>query len=58
MDWCSHYNDALQICANLDAYTIKTKALGEEPKGPYKHIASAQERKEVTTTSKQSITLL
>ncbi|XP_058248986.1 interferon-induced helicase C domain-containing protein 1 [Hemibagrus wyckioides] len=36
----------LRICANLDAYTIKTKTLGEEPKGPYKRIASAQERKE------------
>ncbi|XP_053352532.1 interferon-induced helicase C domain-containing protein 1 [Clarias gariepinus] len=36
----------LKICANLDAYTIKTKTLGEEPKGPYKRIASAQERKE------------
>lgn len=44
----SHYNDALQICANLDAFTIKTKAHGEKPKDPYKHIASAQERKEVT----------
>ncbi|XP_060786102.1 interferon-induced helicase C domain-containing protein 1 isoform X2 [Neoarius graeffei] len=36
----------LRICANLDAYTIKTKTRGEEPKGPYKRIASAQERKE------------
>ncbi|XP_027020323.1 interferon-induced helicase C domain-containing protein 1 isoform X1 [Tachysurus fulvidraco] len=36
----------LRICANLDAYTIKTKPLGEEPKAPYKRIASAQERKE------------
>uniref|UniRef100_A0AAR2KID5 RNA helicase n=1 Tax=Pygocentrus nattereri TaxID=42514 RepID=A0AAR2KID5_PYGNA len=36
----------LRICANLDAYTIKTKSLGEEAKAPYKCIASAQERKE------------
>ncbi|XP_072541827.1 interferon-induced helicase C domain-containing protein 1 [Salminus brasiliensis] len=36
----------LKICANLDACTIKTKSLGEEPKAPYKRIASAQERKE------------
>ncbi|XP_066542389.1 interferon-induced helicase C domain-containing protein 1 isoform X2 [Hoplias malabaricus] len=36
----------LRICANLDAYTIKTKSLGEESNAPYKRIASAQERKE------------
>ncbi|KAI5107256.1 interferon-induced helicase C domain-containing protein 1 [Silurus meridionalis] len=36
----------LRICANLDAYTIKTTTLGEEPKGPYKRIASVKERKE------------
>ncbi|KAI4889660.1 hypothetical protein NFI96_000229 [Prochilodus magdalenae] len=36
----------LRICANLDACTIKTKTLGEDPKAPYKRIASAQERKE------------
>lgn len=57
MNCSSQYNDVLQICANLDAYTIKTKTLGEEPKGPYKRIASAQERKEVPATSKQSVTL-
>ncbi|XP_062861994.1 interferon-induced helicase C domain-containing protein 1 [Trichomycterus rosablanca] len=36
----------LQICANLDAYTIMTKKGGEEQKGPYKRIATAPERKE------------
>nr|AYN78121.1 melanoma differentiation-associated protein 5 [Pimephales promelas] len=36
----------LQICANLDAFTIKTKTLGEEEaKTPYKRIARAEERK-------------
>uniref|UniRef100_A0A4W4HNL3 RNA helicase n=1 Tax=Electrophorus electricus TaxID=8005 RepID=A0A4W4HNL3_ELEEL len=36
----------LRICANLDAYTIKTKSLREELMAPYKCIASAPERKE------------
>ncbi|RXN32014.1 interferon-induced helicase C domain-containing 1 [Labeo rohita] len=37
----------LQICANLDASTIKTKTFEEEEaKTPYKRIAKAQERKE------------
>uniref|UniRef100_A0A673KE48 RNA helicase n=1 Tax=Sinocyclocheilus rhinocerous TaxID=307959 RepID=A0A673KE48_9TELE len=37
----------LQICANLDAFTIKTKTFEEEEaKTPYKRIARAEERKE------------
>uniref|UniRef100_A0A673FX45 RNA helicase n=1 Tax=Sinocyclocheilus rhinocerous TaxID=307959 RepID=A0A673FX45_9TELE len=37
----------LQICANLDAFTIKTKTFKEEEaKTPYKRIAKAEERKE------------
>ncbi|XP_055072251.2 interferon-induced helicase C domain-containing protein 1 [Misgurnus anguillicaudatus] len=36
----------LQICGNLDAFTIKTKNSEEEPKKPYKRIAIAEERKE------------
>lgn len=43
----SHYIDVLQICGNLDAFTIKTKNSEEEPKKPYKRIAIAEERKEV-----------
>ncbi|KAK7169534.1 hypothetical protein R3I93_005494 [Phoxinus phoxinus] len=36
----------LKICANLDAYTIKTKTLGEEEaKTPFKRIARAEGRK-------------
>uniref|UniRef100_A0A8C2JBY0 RNA helicase n=1 Tax=Cyprinus carpio TaxID=7962 RepID=A0A8C2JBY0_CYPCA len=38
----------LQICANLDAFTIKTKTFEEEEaKTPFKRIARAEERKEV-----------
>lgn len=37
----------LQICANLDAFTIKTKTFEEEEaKTPFKRIAKAEERKE------------
>uniref|UniRef100_A0A8C1R3U4 RNA helicase n=1 Tax=Cyprinus carpio TaxID=7962 RepID=A0A8C1R3U4_CYPCA len=37
----------LQICANLDAFTIKTKTFEEEEaKTPFKRIARAEERKE------------
>uniref|UniRef100_A0A8C1NSJ5 RNA helicase n=1 Tax=Cyprinus carpio TaxID=7962 RepID=A0A8C1NSJ5_CYPCA len=37
----------LQICANLDAFTIKTTTFKEEEaKTPYKRIARAEERKE------------
>ncbi|XP_067264780.1 interferon-induced helicase C domain-containing protein 1 [Chanodichthys erythropterus] len=37
----------LQICANLDAFTIKTKTFEEEEaKTPYKRIARAEERKQ------------
>ncbi|XP_030641741.1 interferon-induced helicase C domain-containing protein 1 [Chanos chanos] len=36
----------LRICANLDAFTIKTRSMGEENKLPYKRIASAEPRKE------------
>ncbi len=46
--YVSHYSDSLQICANLDAFTIKTKTLNEEEaKTPFKRIARAEERKEV-----------
>ncbi|XP_057192473.1 interferon-induced helicase C domain-containing protein 1 isoform X1 [Triplophysa rosa] len=36
----------LQICANLDAFTIKTNTSEEGAKNPYKKIAIAEERKE------------
>ncbi len=52
-EYASHYLDSLQICANLDAFTIKTKTLEEEEaKTPFKRIARAEERKEVIPLNK------